>query len=78
MAERAYWLRKEFPAHAGMNRLLALRKLKDDENEFPARFGNNLPFYYSLDGGVAASPDGKHIYVSDDDALLLFERVGSR
>ena len=42
------------------------------------RFGNYVPRYYDLDGGVAASPDGKHLYISSDDALLVFERVGSR
>lgn len=59
----------------------AARLLRPEDDVFGGgqdRFGNDLPFYYSLDGGVAASPDGKHIYVSDDDALLLFERVGSR
>ena len=57
------------------------RLLRPEDDVFGGgqdRFGNDLPLYYSLDGGVAASPDGKHIYVSDDDALLLFERVGSR
>ena len=42
------------------------------------RFGNHLPSYSMLEGGVAASPDGRHIYVSDDDSLLVFERVGAR
>lgn len=41
------------------------------------RFGNSVPFYYSFESGVAASPDGKHIYVSDGDRLLLFERMGA-
>ena len=42
------------------------------------RFGNYVPQYYDLDGGVAASPDGRHLYISGDDAILVFERVGSR
>ena len=42
------------------------------------RFGNIVPFYYSFDSGVAASPDGKHIYVGNGDGLLLFERVGAQ
>ena len=39
-------------------------------------FGNQLP-RLPLEGIVAASPDGKHIYAADNDRILIFERVGS-
>ena len=40
-------------------------------------FGNNLP-YFTFDRGIAASPDGRHIYASAPRGIMIFERAGSR
>ena len=40
-------------------------------------FHNNLPFF-SFSSGIAASPDGGHIYVSAPRGIMIFERAGSR
>ena len=40
-------------------------------------FHNNLPFF-SFSSGIAASPDGRHIYASAPRRIMVFERAGSR
>ena len=40
-------------------------------------FDNNLP-YFSFDRGLAATPDGRHIYASAPRGIMIFERAGSR
>ena len=40
-------------------------------------FGNNVPVGL-FNRGVAASPDGRHLYVSTGRGILTFERAGSR
>ena len=40
-------------------------------------FDNNLP-YTGFSRGVAASPDGRHIYASASRGIMIFERAGSR
>ena len=40
-------------------------------------FDNNLPFF-RLDRGLAATPDGRHIYASAPRGIMIFERAGSR
>ena len=40
-------------------------------------FDNNLPFF-NLDRGLAATPDGRHIYASAPRAIMILERAGSR
>ena len=42
-------------------------------------FGNNLPYFnFTSDQGIAASPDGRHIYASAPRGIMIFERAGSR
>lgn len=42
-------------------------------------FGNNLPYFsFSSEQGIAASPDGRHIYASAPRGIMVFERAGSR
>ena len=41
-------------------------------------FDNPLPFFDTSAGGAATSPDGRHIYVATGNAILVFERIGSR
>ena len=38
------------------------------------RFNNSVPLFEPA--GMAASPDGRHVYVHSDGKLLIFERVG--
>jgi hypothetical protein len=40
------------------------------------RFGRHIP-PLALGHGVAASPDGRHVYAVDESALRVFERAGS-
>ena len=40
-------------------------------------FDNNLPFF-NLDRGLAATPDGRHIYASAPRGIMILERAGSR
>ena len=40
-------------------------------------YDNNLP-YFVFDRGIAASPDGRHIYASAARGIMIFERAGSR
>lgn len=40
-------------------------------------FDNNLPFF-RLDRGLAATPDGRHIYASAPRGIMILERAGSR
>lgn len=40
-------------------------------------FDNNLP-YFSFDRGLAATPDGRHIYASAPRGIMIFERAGSQ
>ena len=39
-------------------------------------FGGDVPSF-SLEGDVSASPDGRHVYASAEDEILIFERAGS-
>ena len=43
------------------------------------RFGNEIPTF-GIPRGAAASPDGRHLYVTgnEDDQVLIFERIGGR
>ena len=40
-------------------------------------FGDDVP-PFSLQPGASASPDGRHVYATAEDEILIFERVGSR
>ena len=40
-------------------------------------FDNPLPLF-DADGGVAVSPDDRHIYFTTNDGIFIFERIGSR
>ena len=40
-------------------------------------FGGDVPSF-SVERDVSASPDGRHIYASAEDEILIFERAGSR
>lgn len=54
--------------------------LRQEELVYPGgvdAFDNNLP-YFSFDRGLAATPDGRHIYASAPRGIMVFERAGSR
>ena len=54
--------------------------LRQEELLYPGgvdAFDNNLPFF-SLDRGLAATSDGRHIYASAPRRIMIFERAGSR
>lgn len=57
--------------------MLALRPEDDLVSASEDRFGNPLPPFRSATGDVAASPDGRHLYMTTADAIYIFERVGS-
>ena len=40
-------------------------------------FGDDVP-PFSLQPGASASPDGRHVYATARDGILIFERIGSR
>lgn len=54
--------------------------LRQEELLYPGgvdAFDNNLP-YFSFSRGLAATPDGRHIYASAPRGIMIFERAGSR
>ena len=63
--------RRLFPAVPAMRQEELLRPGGVDA------FHNNLPLF-SISSGIAASPDGGHIYASAPRGIMIFERVGSR
>ncbi len=54
----------------------ALRAEDHFQNGGVDRFGRHIPAL-ALGEGIAASPDGRHIYASDFNAVRVFERAGS-
>ena len=63
--------RRLFPAVPAMRQEELLRTGGVDA------FHNNLPLF-SISSGIAASPDGGHIYASAPRGIMIFERAGSR